>query len=525
MCSATLFHGGPITTMDPANDGASAVVVDGGRIAATGPLEQLTSRWPGASLIDLRGRHLLPGFIDAHHHLSFTALQARWADLGGARELGDIAKLLRTQSEREPDAEWVRGFRWEASQPLRLNRHDLDALDLDRPVIVGHFSLHMAVVCSKGLDALGIDRHTEDPPGGELKRDGNGVPTGLLIETAWSQAHATSLAGYTDSDRFDDHLVARMAQLHRHGITAVHDAACPPVAEDAYRRLRRDQRLTISILTMPHASAILQPPAEERLDGPPTGEGDELLRVGPVKLFADGGAYPNFSVHHHGEPIESGYSFPDVAGFAERAAERGFRLAVHAMGNRGMAHALRAFQRVSTRIPDDDHRFRLEHATLALRQQLEDLRDLGGTAVVQPAFVNTIGSGSVQATFDEASWMPFADMIELGLPIAASSDEPCSPCDPLTASRYGVTRTTDDGIVFGAGQSVDMDVWLRAWTMGAAAAGGQEHERGSLTPGKRADLVIIDGDPDPGRPVHVSETWIGGQPVFVRPTAGPVRSC
>jgi hypothetical protein len=145
-------------------------------------------------------------------------------------------------------------------------------------------------------------------------------------------------------------------------------------------------------------------------------------------------------------------------------------------------------------------------------------------AVVQPAFVNTIGSGAVQATFDEASWMPFADMIDVGLPIAASSDHPCSPCDPLTASRYGVTRTTDDGIVFAPGQTVDIETWLRAWTIGAATAGGQEHERGSLTAGKRADLVIIDGNPAPGRPAHVSETWIGGQPVFARPNAGPLCS-
>jgi hypothetical protein len=382
----------------------------------------------------------------------------------------------------------------------------------------------MAVVCSKGLDALGIDQTTPDPAGGELKRDSHGIPTGLLVETAWSRAHALSLAGYNDPEHYDDLLVARMAQLHRHGITAVHDAACSPEAEGAYRRLRRDGRLTMSVLTMPHSSAILEAPAEERLDGPPTGEGDEMLRVGPIKLFADGGAYPHFSVHHHGEQIESGYPFPPIDEIAERAAERGFQIAVHAMGNRGMAHALRAFQRISTRIPDSDHRFRLEHATLALTEQLQDLKDLGGVAVVQPAFVNTIGSGSVQATFDEATWLPFANMVELGLLLAASSDEPCSPCDPLTASRYGVTRTTDDGIVFGPDQAVDVDTWLQAWTIGAATAGNQEHERGSLTPGKRADLAIVEGDPAPGRPVHVSETWIGGQPVFARPAAGPVCS-
>jgi len=503
------FTGGRILTMDSGQEPDALVIADG-RVAAAGEVGIL-ERWPACEVIDLGGRVLVPGFIDAHNHLSLAALQPRWADLSAATGVEDIDQPLREQAAREPDAAWIRGLGWEeaGNWPKLLNRYDLDALGLDRPVIVTHFSLHMAVVCSRGLDLLGIGRHTPDPGGGLIDRDAAGEPTGLLIERAWSQAHAASVAGYLDPDRWEEHLLARMRVLLSEGVTCIHDAATPPAAEALYGRLAAGGRLPLSVLTMPHPAALLSGPEGRRLDGPPTGDGDEWLRVGPIKLFADGGSHPAIDAHRHGERFTSGIAFPDLAADVARVTARGFRVAVHAMGNVGLETTLDAFAGAARR-HDGDQRFRVEHATLASPPQLARLAEMGGVAVVQPGFLPQLGSRVSSAGFDDATWMPFADLARAGVPMAASSDHPCGGWEPLAVSCHGATRWTGRE-VFGADQALGYEDWLRAWTAGSAYAGGQEHERGRLIPGLRADLVILDGDLDADDPPTVAETWVAGR--------------
>lgn len=504
------FTGGRILTMDSGRLEPEALVVADGRVAAVGDVGIL-DRWPGCETVDLSGRLLAPGFIDAHNHLSLAALQPRWADLSAATGVDGIDQPLRDQAAREPDAEWIRGVGWEEAGdwPKTLNRYDLDALGFDRPVIVSHFSLHMAVVCSRGLDMLGIGRHTPDPGGGLIERDAAGEPTGLLIERAWSQAHAASAAAYLDPDRWEEHLLARMRVLLSEGVTCIHDAATPPAAEALYRRVAAAGRLPFSVLTMPHPAALLSGPDGHRLDGPPTGDGDEWLRVGPVKLFADGGSHPAIDAHRDGERFTAGIAFPDLAADMVRIAARGFRVAVHAMGNVGLESTLDAFEGVARR-DDSDQRFRVEHATLASPVQLTRLAELGGVAVVQPGFLPQLGSRVSSLGFDDATWMPFADLVRAGVPIAASSDHPCGDWQPLAVSCHGATRWTGREL-FGADQALAYEDWLRAWTAGSAYAGGQEHERGRLIPGLRADLVILDGALDHDHPPTVSETWVAGR--------------
>jgi len=508
--SPLAFSGGRILTMQPGRPEPEALVVADGRVAAVGDRE-IVDRWAGCEVVDLGGRILVPGFIDAHHHLCLAALHPRWADLSGSTDIDDLARALRDQAAREPDAGWVRGFGWERAGDWseKLNRSDLDALGLDRPVVVAHFSLHMGVVCSRGLEVLSIDRHTPDPEGGEIERDTGGEPTGLLVERAWSRAHAESLAGYQDPDRWEEHLLARMRVLLSEGVTCVHDAATPPAAEAVYRRLAKAGRLPLSVLTMPHPAAILSGPETDRLEGPPTGEGDEWLRVGPIKLFADGGSHPAIDAHRQGERFTNGIAFPGLTADVATAAARGFRLAVHAMGNAGLAATLDAFEAVA-RTGDDDHRFRVEHATLASPGQVRRLADLGGVAVVQPGFVALVGSRVSSLGFDDVTWMPFADLVSAGVPLAASSDHPCGEWEPLVTSRSGASRWTGHEVL-GPEQAISYREWLHAWTAGSAYAGGQEDERGRLIPGARADLVILDGDLDPDRPPTVAETWVAGR--------------
>jgi predicted amidohydrolase YtcJ len=385
---------------------------------------------------------------------------------------------------------------------------------LDRPVIVVHYSYHQCVVSSAGLDALGIGRATPDPPGGRIERGTDGEPTGLLVERAFSAAHERSIAPYRDPDRWDEHIARAARALLADGITCVHDAACPPSAEAAYERLRHRGELPLAVLVMPHPEALLDPLDERRLDGPATGEGDEWLRVGPVKLFADGGVLPALDAHAGGRRVRMGVVFDDLATQAIRAVERGFRVAIHAIGNRGLNAALDAFEAAARVRPDDDHRFRIEHATCAGRAEVRRMAALGALGVVQPGFVHHMGGAVDGFELDDATWLPFADLAQAGIPIAASSDSPCAFSAPLLTSARGTTRLTSKGTVLGPDQGIPYLDWLRAYTAGAAYAGGAEGERGRLAPGLRADLVALEGALDAQRPPRVVATWVAGEKVF-----------
>ena len=264
----------------------------------------------------------------------------------------------------------------------------------------------------------------------------------------------------------------------------MHDAACPPSAESVYRTLAGAGALPISVLMMPHGEALLTAPSAARLEGPLTGEGDERLRVGPIKLFADGGIAPALDVTIQGQRARYGVCFADLAEHALHAVRRGFRVAVHAMGNAGLAAALEAFARAARLGPDHDHRFRIEHGTLASRAQLAEMAALGAIAVVQPGFLHHMGRLVENFPLEQEIWLPFGEMARAGLRLAGSSDDPCAFHEPLRTSTYGATRRTGSGGVLGAEQALGYEDWLRAYTAGAAYAGGQEEERGSITAGK-----------------------------------------
>jgi hypothetical protein len=499
-----------VLTMDAARAVARTVVLESDRIVAVGD-DELAAAHPGVAVRDLGGRTLVPGFIDAHNHLSIAALHPLWADLRGVATRDELRAALAEQAVRESAAPWIRGVGWNEASGLTLDRGDLDALGFERPVIVAHYTLHQAVVCSRGLDALGIGRGTPDPPGGEIVRRGDGEPSGLLVERAWSEAHARSVAAYRDPARWTELFAARARELLRDGITCVHDAACSPDAEAVYRQLARERGLPLSVLMMPHAAALLSPLDRSRLDGPPTGDGDEGLRVGAVKLFADGGAAPAIDVRMGGAPVALGIAFPGLEADVLALVGRGFAVAVHAIGNVGLALALDAFRAARRASGGADLRLRVEHAMLASPEQIAEMAALGLVGVVQPGFVDHVGQAVAGVRFDRETWLPFADLARAGVRLAASSDDPCAFHEPLLTSARGTTRRCASGAVVDPAQSVPYEDWLRAYTAGAAYAGGQEYERGRIAPGLRADLVVLDGELDAERPPRVAETWVAGR--------------
>lgn len=515
---ATVFRGGRVRTMTDAGT-AEVVVVRGDRIEAVGEraLADPYLAETDTTVVDLGGRTLLPGFIDAHCHLSIAALQPDWVDCGTVADDAALATALRDRLADRPDARWARADRWdETTTGFRPTRAALDEATGDVPALVVHQTLHQAVVNSAALDVLGIGRRSGGDAADGVERDGTGEPTGLLVERAFGRAHSASMADVADPERWPELVAARGRELHRFGITAVHDAAVDPAAEAMYRTLASRGELPVSVLAFPHPDPFLSHDLGDRLDGPVTGDGDEWLRVGPVKLFADGGVAPAIDVHLDGHRVTVGALFDDLGEAMAAAVSRGFRVAVHAMGNAGIAAALDAFEAAARVRPDDDHRFRVEHAGLASAALARRVAELGAVGVVQPGFVEFVGRSTAGFTPDDATWLPFATLAEAGVVIAGSSDDPCGPADPLQCAGLGRRRTTSSGLAIAPGESVPVDDWLRAYTAGAAFAGGQEGERGSLRPGLRADLVVLSPTGSRDEPYRVDQTWIAGRPVFDR---------
>jgi len=504
------FTGGRILTQDPTTPAADAVVVEDGRIVAVG--DRALADQPDTEVVDLAGATLVPGLIDAHNHLSVSALHPHWHDVTGVGDRETLVAAIAAQAAAWPDTTWVRCQGLDLMGPGRgITRDDLDAAGLDRPVIAADYTLHQCVVSSAGLDALGIGRSTADPPGGEIARDGDGEPTGMLIERAWSEAHARSMRDFSDPDRWAEHVGARSRALLTEGITCVHDAACSPEAEALYGAMARSGTLPIDVIGMPHPAALLMNEHTARLDGPPTGEGDDRFRVGAMKLFADGGVAIALDASVGGRPFRLGMLFGDLDEHATRATDRGFRIAVHAMGNAGVQAMIDTAAGIARRAPGADHRFRVEHAGVTSPEQWTALADLGAVAVVQPGFVEHVGTNTSGIRFDHHHWLAFAGLAEAGVRLAGSSDDPCAPSAPLWGADLGVLRRTAAGKDFEPEQSVPFLDWLAAYTTGAAYAGGQEHERGSLSPGKLADLVVLDRA---ATGAGVLQTWKRGDLVF-----------
>lgn len=514
------FTGGLILTMDDGQSRAEVIVIAGGRIADVGDKSLLAS-YPDAEVIDLRGRTLLPAFIDAHNHLSFGCFMPKWTNLRGLTGKEPLLEAVKAHAARHPGEGWVVGYYWvdpETGGPA-INRYDLDDLGLGRPILLIHHSFHKSLASSLALEKAGIGGQTPEPRCGRIARDASGEPTGVLWETA--QIPLFRLALEANEAEYASLIEARAKELLAFGITAVHDPGVTPEAEAAYRLLYSTGRLPVSVLMMPHGEALVDNRIGFRLDGPVTGTGDELLRIGPVKLFADGGVSGTmgFGGTIQGKPYMLGMPRDDFKDPIIEASRRGFRVCVHAIGNLAVDDALSAFEEAAQQAPAGaELRPRLEHVFLLSDLQIKRLAAMGGCTAVQPCFL-VAAQALKQVAFDGMKWFAFRDLAESGVVLAGSSDDPggyIDGRDPARCSAIGATMSDGRGTVLFPDQTMPFEEWLRAYTAGAAYAGGLENERGILKKGLVADLVILDGDLDPEKPPVIVETWKAGRKVYTR---------
>jgi len=504
---------GNVLTMDPARPRASAVAIAGGRIEALNADPARTSR-----VVDLRGATVLPGFHDAHNHMIGFGMSLAEVDIGSPSVggLGELYAAIADRASRTAPGEWVVGTGYDQN---KLGGHPhRDALDRAAPghrVWLRHTSGHMCVVNSLVLADLGLDAAATDLPGGRVATDADGRPTGLLEERAQllvgSLVYPYPLAELTSA------ISLAAAEYLKEGVTSCTEAgigggwvAHSPAELAAYAAARDQGRLGVRVELMP-AGEALHPLGAHAADnlvagldlGIKTGFGDDWLRLGAVKIFADGSLVGRTAALHDpyaGGESGRGYLQEDAAELqaAIIAAHRsGWQVATHAIGDRAIDLVLDAYTRALAEYPRRDPRHRIEHFAVVQPGQVARAAGLGVIPVPQGRFATELGDGMLAAVGpDRHAWLyRQRSLLEAGMVLPGSSDRPVVTGAPLLGIADMVNRRTASGAPFNPGEAITAQQALYAWTRGSAYASRQEHVKGSIAPGMLADLVVLSEDP------------------------------
>ncbi len=530
-----VFVGGQVVTVDAEFSVASALAVTGGVISAVGGRDDV-ARFvgPGTRVVELRGATLLPGINDSHlHGCAFgMASPPLSLDLGhpAVASLADVADAVREAVGRVPRGQWVTGHGWDTGylaecvrDPARTpSRHDLDAVSPEHPVVLYSFSGHATWVNSKALELIGIDRHTVAPPGGAIVVDGAGEPTGLLHEGAQALVQ-NALPPLSRQERADA-IRSTLRTLAGLGVTSYTEPGLGPGGDgimrgalgtgtlDVYRRLLADGELTarLGVLLLPTAMAGT---AEEfaRALGTLGEYGDtdpRRLAVHGVKIFADG-IVPNKTAWMHEPYVGGGRGALCVGGASdtERTAEidamiryahvAGHQLGVHVTGDRACDTVADAFAAVLAEHPRPDARHYLIHGDFLTPHSMKVLaaHDLGVN--MNPTIKWTVADmeeefvGAERAAY---AW-PYRDALDAGVRVASGSDAPVTDPDWRQGIATMVLRESKAaGRVSGPEQRIGLAEAIRTYTIDAAWQDFAEDWKGSLEPGKVADLCVLDGD-------------------------------
>ena len=528
MSSPLLIHGGPILTMDPHEPLVNAVLIENGRIAEVGGGALEAGR--GATDIDLAGRLACPGLDDAHAHIMGVGFAQSQIDLGidTAPSIDAIMSLVTVETRSRAPGSWIVGQGYDqALLPERRHptRFDLDQVAPDHPVLLWRSCHHIAVANSAALKLAGITPATSEPPDGTIDRDDHGEPTGVLRESA-ATAVAAVQPEATEAE-IADALIRGGMEFRRHGVTSATEAGIRRKEEfRAYQRLWAANTLPLRSYLMMIIDDTLD---ELESLGISTGFGDDWLRIGPAKLFADGsigGRTARMRQPYLDEPDNRGLWMIPPSGIRERvlrADAAGFQIGIHAIGDAAVEAVLDAYEEAITAHPRPDRRHRIEHCSIVDEGLIDRIARLGvvpipGTSFLydmRPVYLQNLGAERVRYAY---AMKTFA---ERGIVAAASSDAPVVTVNPLLGIQTMVSRNDRGGDAIWPEEAVSVEDALRAYTANAAYASFSESAKGSIRPGMLADMTIFDSDlrhvpADEIAAQHVNFTIVGGQVVYER---------
>ncbi|MEE9417032.1 MAG: amidohydrolase family protein [Acidimicrobiales bacterium] len=524
----TIFVGGTIHPMGSAKTPIESVRVDGDRISYVGSIAEAQALGE-CELVDLDGRSLLPGFVDAHTHPLMHGQCMSWADLSTAASVDEVVKLLREHAQLGPSTGAIRGFGYDQHR-LSNGEHpsatDLDRVAPDQEVTILHASGHGYVANSSALANAGITAATPTPMGGLIDRDDDGHPMGRVFDSACDlltgeggveiSNHGPNFHLPDSPEQLDARLDEAQEMFLAAGITAVGDAQVTEREMSNYLRARDTGRLLIRVtmyVLSSHRDAL------QRL-GISSTLGDEWLRFGGVKHYADGSLISGTALLPCGCGNTHGYNYHDDGELEDLLADssaQGLQTATHAQGPDAIQMVLDGL----SRNPRPELRHRIEHCGFPTDTQIETMRDLGIVPVPQPTQVFRYGDGVRRDHPELADRMYPSGLYErAGIPVVLSSDAPVTMPDVALACWAAETRMLASGVVLGEDARVSRTTAFAGYTSGGAYA-LRRSDVGSLDAGKLADLCILDTDPlavdQAALPdVKVDTTWVGGRLAWSR---------
>lgn len=498
--------------MDAAQPRAEAMAIDSvsGSIVAVGSNDEVRRVGGRAvELVDLRGKTVLPGFIDAHIHLLSTAYRAHYIDAIGCTSEDEVAEMVSERAAQTPPGRWILGGQWDKNLwpgGQFPGKASLDAVAPGHPVALWSKDGHLLWVNSLALQRAGITAEMPDPANGAILRDGSGEPSGIL------QEHAATNLVYKVIDNNSDPALTRLLvqhsiqELQKKGITTIHDIEDMD-ALSLFQTLRDEGELGVRVqMILPR-----QKLSELRANGIQHVFVDDMLRLGGIKIFADGTLGSQTAAmleSFEGSPGNYGIlTIPEaeMMDTVSDATEMGLVIAIHAIGDRAAQFALNAIERAQELIaeqgtvsdPTTPLRYRLEHVQLITPHDLERMRRLGVIASIQP--FHAVADRDIA----ERYWGPrakrayaYRTMHNMGIPIALGSDAPVETFDPLSI-LYAATVRRDPATQrppWLPDQALPVADALWGYTLGAAYAGAEEKRKGSLTVGKLGDAVVLRED-------------------------------
>jgi hypothetical protein len=524
-----------VYTVHAAQPAAEAVAVRGDRIVLVGSSEAaLEMRGAETRVIDAQGATLVPGLQDAHGHFTGLGASLQILPLRGTTSYEQIVERVRARAATTRPGQWIQGRGWDQNdwQATDWPHHRaLTDASPGNPVYLARVDGHAALVNEAALDAAGISRDTEDPPGGRIIRDAEGHPTGVLIDAA-QRLVASMIPEVTDA-QLEEQILLADAEALRLGLTMVHDAGATPRTVEAYKRLIDAGTLKTRLYVMLRGPLSMLEP--EFRKGPLIAYGGNRLAVRAIKIGADGALGSRGAAllePYSDEPGTSGFMTtpPDeIYALTAAASRAGFQTSIHAIGDRANRVVMDVFERVQRDVPGSrELRMRNEHAQILDAEEIPRFATLNVIASIQPTHATSdmpwaparIGLERIQ----EGAYA-WRRLLASGVVLAGGSDFPVEEPNPMLGFYAAVTRQDPAGRPSGGwtpDQRLTREETLRSFTWGASYAAHAEKDLGSLETGKLADMVLLDRDVTTveAKQILATEaiaTIIGGEVVYEKP--------
>lgn len=517
-----LFHNGQILTVDDTFSVHSVLVINDGKIVRSGD-QKLMTEFRAATTVDLNGKTLMPGFVDSHTHISGDA--ERYIDLSDVGSIVQMQTLVRAKAQALADGQWITGYGWsedELVEQRKPTRYDLDDAAPNNPVVLTRAGAHSAVASSLALAAAQITAQTPDPEGGVIERDSVGEPSGIIRER---HNLVLDLVPAATEAELASSLAVNLNALLAKGITSITDAQKTPAEYRRWQSIYEQRQLPLPRAKLQfewHDPAAIKSLKED------VGDGDDWLAIGPIKIFVDGGftgpaAYTR-------EPYRDQPTYRGYLNMAEQALvtqineihDAGWQMGIHAIGDAAIELVVDTLVQTLTRSPREDHRHYLNH--FSMRPPEATMRQMAAHGIhitQQPNFTYTL-EGRYAVNLD--GWRlahnnPLRSPIEAGVRVALSSD--ILPIGPMVGLYAATTRRGMSGKVYGPDEAIGIEEAIRAYTETSAYINFDENIKGTLEPGKYADLIVLSDDilrvtPEQLLDLTVEQTYLQGELVYER---------